>query len=680
MKKISLINWLRNVSIAKKLYFTVGTMALLIAIELMTLLFAIKTLSSVRTLVSAEGLWSKAQKDATLNLQKYGISRDEKDYQAYENFLKINLGDRKTRLELLKKDPDLNIAREGFREGKIHPDDIDGAINLFRRFHNISYISQAIAIWSKGDTMISQLQAIGDDLHARIKADNPSPEKINVLLKQIDDLNDRLTILENNFSYTLGAGSRWLTGLILKLLFCVALTVEISGLSLTIFVSRGIGKGLNEIIRSAKKITTGDFSSRAKSYSKDEIGVLANSFNDMTDKLERNINALKESETALQKSKEMAEHAVVIKDHFLANMSHELRTPMNAIIGFTDLLNNSPLNEEQQQYVQAIKTSGLSMKSIINDILGYSKLESGMIVLEKMPLSIRKILGSIHVLLYEKALKKNIDFKYQVDEKIPETLIGDPMKLTQILTNLIDNALKFTEEGSVEINVLPNSETEDLVTLEFQIKDTGIGIPLDKQAIIFERFTQAGEDTARRFGGTGLGLSIVKSLIDLQHGAIWVQSEVDKGSVFMFTLTFQKQKTQNPSPKDAPKQSFPKEKENKLQILYVEDNPMNQKLMLHFSRNFGFVTEIAINGHAAIKKIKAKQYDLILMDIQMPEMDGYETTHIIRNELKSNIPIIAVTAYTLNGEKEKCLHVGMNDFISKPFDINELNDKIMSFF
>ena len=323
MEKVSLVNWLRNISIAKKLYFTVGIMALLIAIELVTLLFAINTLSSVRTLVGAEGLWSKAEKDATLKLQKYGITRDEYDYVVYLNFLKVNLGDRKTRLELLKKNPDLNIAREGFREGKVHPDDIDGAINLLGRFHNISYLSQAIALWSKGDTLISQLQAIGDDLHAGIKADNPSPEKINSILKQLDVLNDRLTILENNFSYTLGAGSRWLTGFILKLLFCVALTVEISGLSLTIFVSRGIGRGLKEIIRSAKKIAAGDFSSRAKAYSKDEIGILASSFNDMTDKLEQNISALKESETDLQKSKEIAEQAVVIKDHFLANMSHE---------------------------------------------------------------------------------------------------------------------------------------------------------------------------------------------------------------------------------------------------------------------------------------------------------------------------------------------------------------------
>jgi len=680
MKRLSIVNWLRNVSIAKKLYFTVGIMALLIAIELITLLFAINTLSSVRTLVGAEGLWSKAQKNAVFSLQKYGIGRDKNDYLAYQDFLKVNLGDRKTRLELLKKEPDLNIAREGFLEGRFHPDDIAGAINLVRRFHNIYYIQRAITVWSKGDTMISQLQAIGSDLHAEIGSATASPEKINWILKKIDPINEKLTAVEDDFSATLGAGSRWLTGLILKLLFCIVLTVEISGLSLTIFVSRGIGRGLKEIIRSAKTIATGDFSTRAKSYSADEIGILANSFNEMTNKLEQNIKALKDSEMALQKSKEVAEQSVVIKDQFLANMSHEMRTPMNAIIGFTELLRNSPLNEDQQQYVQAIKTSGQNLTSIINDILDYSKIESGMIVLENIPVNIWKILRSIHVSLYQKAREKNINFKYEVAEKIPETVIGDPMRLTQVLTNLIDNALKFTEKGSVAVNVSLNGETEETATLEFQVKDTGAGIPTDKQAIIFERFTQVSDDTTRRHGGTGLGLSIVKSLIDLQHGAISLTSELGNGSVFTFMLTYQKQKQEAVASNEQRTLSPEKVKEKKLQVLYFEDNPLNQKLILHFSRSFGFDTEIAVNGRVGIEKMKAKQYDLILMDIQMPEMNGYEATRIIRIELKSDVPIIAVTAYALSGEKEKCLHAWMNDFIAKPFDINELNDKILAFF
>ncbi len=680
MKRLSIIRWLKNVSIAKKLYFTVGTMAMLIAVELMTLLFAINTLSSVRALVGAEGLWSKAEKDAVFSLQKYGTSRDEKDYLAYLGFLKVNLGDRKTRLELLKADPDLAIARQGFLEGGVHPDDIDGVIKLLRRFHSISYVTRAIGLWSKGDTMISQIQAVGENLHREISSVSPSPEKINGLLKQIEPINDSLTQIENDFSYTLGAGSRWLTGLILKLLFGLVLTVEISGLSLTIFVSRGIARGLNEIIRSARKIATGDFSTRAKAYSKDEIGILANSFNEMTDKLEQNITALKNQEAELQKSKELAEQSVLIKDQFLANMSHEIRTPLNAVIGFTSLLEISTLDEDQQQFVHTIKASGQNLIAIINDILDYSKIESGMIVLEKTPISVRKIISSLHVLLYPKALDKNLDFKYHVNEDVPETLIGDPVRLTQILSNLVDNALKFTEKGSVDINVLLHDKAEESATLEFQIRDTGSGIAPEKQSMIFDRFTQASEDTTRRYGGTGLGLSIVKSLIDLQGGTISLKSKTGLGSVFSFTITFGKNKQGNAATADSGKPLPEKAKDKKLQILYVEDNPLNQKLILHFSRSFGFDTEIAVNGRIAIEKIQARHYDLVLMDLQMPEMDGFEATRIIRNKLKSDIPIIAVTAHALSGQKEKCLYVGMNAFIAKPFDLDELDKLIHSFF
>ena len=655
-------------------------MAMLIAIELMTLLFAINTLSSVRALVGAEGLWSKAEKDAVFSLQKCGTSRDEKDYLAYLGFLKVNLGDRKTRLELLKADPDLAIARQGFLEGGVHPDDINGVIKLLRRFHSISYVTRAIDLWSKGDTMISQIQAIGENLHREISSATPSPEKINSLLKQIEPINDDLTQIENDFSYTLGAGSRWLTGLILKLLFGLVLTVEISGLSLTIFVSRGIARGLNEIIRSARKIATGDFSTRAKAYSKDEIGILANSFNEMTDKLEQNITALKNQEAELQKSKERAEQSVKIKDQFLANMSHEIRTPLNAIIGFTSLLEISTLDEDQQQFVHTIKASGQNLIAIINDILDYSKIESGMIVLEQIPINVRKIIGSLHVLLYPKALDKNLDFKCHVNDDVPETLIGDPVRLTQILSNLVDNGLKFTEKGSVEINVLLKAENEESASLEFQVRDTGNGIARDKQSMIFDRFTQASADTTRRYGGTGLGLSIVKNLIDLQGGTIALKSETGLGSVFSFIITFGKHKQEHAAPAPSGKQLPDKTPDKKLQILYVEDNPLNQKLILHFSRSFGYDTEIAVNGRIGIEKIQGKQFDLVLMDLQMPEMDGYEATRIIRNKLKSDIPIIAVTAHALSGQKEKCLYVGMNAFISKPFDLEELNVLIHSFF
>lgn len=677
MKKFFIIKWLRNVSIAKKLHFTVGIMAMLIAIELMTLLFAIHTMSAVRSYVGAEGLWSKAQKDAVYNLQKYGASHDEKDYAAYMAFLKVPLGDRKTRLELLKPNPDFDIAREGFLEGRFHPDDIDGAIKLVRRFHSVYYIARAISFWTKGDTMISQLQLIGDNLHREITATSPSPEKINNILKQIDPLNDKITKIEDDFSYTLGAGSRWLTGLILKLLFGLVLTVEISGLSITILVSRGIAKGLNEIIVSAQKIAKGDFNIRAKAFSQDEIGTLANSFNDMTDKLEQNISALKQSEEDLHKAKVLAEQSVVIKDHFLANMSHEIRTPMNAIIGFTALLENSTLDEEQKQYIDAIKVSGKSLTTIINDILDYSKIEAGKIVFENIPFSVNKIFDTLHVLFQQRAEDKKLDLNFHVAKNIPHLIVGDPTRLNQVLSNLIDNALKFTEKGLVEILALPRDENEETITIEFRVKDSGKGIPANKQAIIFERFTQESAETTRKYGGTGLGLSIVKNLVELQNGNLSLKSEVNIGSVFSFFITYKKNKASRERHEDDTPIADTTERK-KLHILYAEDNQLNQMLVLQFSKKFGFDTEIAANGKIAVDKMREKRYDLILMDIQMPEMDGYEATRIIRAKIDSTIPIIALTAHAMSGEKEKCLALGMNGFIIKPFDPKELNDRIIA--
>ncbi len=300
---------IRDISIAKKLYFAVGIMALLIAIELFTLWFSISTLSSVRAFVAGEGLWSKAQKDAVYHLRKYGRSYQEEDYQQFLEFMKVPLGDRKTRLELIKENPDLKVARQGFLEGRNHEQDIDGMINLFRRFYWVSYIKQAIAIWTEADEQITPLLAISEQLHKEINLPAPSTKKIDKLLYEVDAVNEKLTVLEDNFSYTLGEGSRWLENLVLSLLFIVALTVEITGLLLTISVSRTIQKGLNEIIRISKKIAKGDFTDRAKVFSGDEIGALANSFNTMADELA-------EGEERLETIFSHAPSAVIVIDSF----------------------------------------------------------------------------------------------------------------------------------------------------------------------------------------------------------------------------------------------------------------------------------------------------------------------------------------------------------------------------
>jgi two-component system, sensor histidine kinase len=670
--------------ISRKLYFTVGIMGLLIMIELGTLTFAIRTLSSVRAYVGAEGLWSKAQKDAAYSLQTYGSTQDESDFRDFENYLKVPMGDRKTRLELAKKHPDMNIARQGFIEGRVHPDDIDGAIKLFRRFHSIYYIDQAIKVWTKGDSLMSEFIANGNALHTEITAPSPSADKIAVLVNKIDPLNDQLTALEDEFSFILGEGSRWLENLILHLLFFLVLTVEICGLTLTILVSRGISKGLNEIIDAAKNISRGNHGVRAKIYSGDEIGVLANAFNEMTQKLNEYIGALKESEEDLKTSKKIAEQSLIVKKNFLTNVTHEIRTPMNAVLGFTALLENSSLDADQRQIVHSMKVSGQTLMVLINDILDFSKIESGVLVLEEITFNVRHLFESLDILLQQKSAEKKLSLKISVARDIPEYIIGDPTRLMQILLNLTDNAIKFTEKGGVEIDVVTLSETDESLKLEFRVKDSGEGIHQDNFSIIFERFTQLSAETTRKHGGTGLGLSIVKSLVELQKGHLSLQSESGKGSTFSFTITYKKSSPGKAASLESPVDEKDKAgnaaeiKKEPLNILVAEDNPINQMLMTRVLKKFGLTGDIAENGKIALEKLQEKRYDLILMDIQMPEMDGYEATAVIRKELKNNIPIVALTAHSMSREKEKCLEVGMNDFISKPFDQKHLYETIVS--
>ncbi len=382
----------------------------------------------------------------------------------------------------------------------------------------------------------------------------------------------------------------------------------------------------------------------------------------------------------LMKAKKQLEESVRVKEQFLANMSHEIRTPMNAIVGFTDLILKTKLSQDQKQYTDAIKTSGENLIVIINDILDFSKIQSGKIPFEQIEFSISQVISTLTELMLPKSIEKNIKLSKSIDKKVQDRLIGDPTRLNQILLNLVGNAIKFTQKGEVKISVELVSESNDAVTIKFSVTDTGIGISEDKLPKIFDAFTQATNDTTRKYGGTGLGLAIVKQLIGLLGGEIKVTSEVNKGSAFSFDLTYKKNNKTN-SAKKVDLKIPETETKRELNILLVEDNTLNQILAQKVLTDWGWVVEIADNGLIAVEKIEKQSFDLVLMDIQLPEMDGYEATRYIREKMvppKSAIPIIAMTAHAISGEEDKCYKVGMDGYISKPFNPQNLYQKILS--
>ncbi|MHA8061905.1 PAS domain-containing protein [Aquirufa beregesia] len=385
----------------------------------------------------------------------------------------------------------------------------------------------------------------------------------------------------------------------------------------------------------------------------------------------------KQAQNELIQAKDDAEMAVRAKDSFLTNMSHEIRTPLNAIIGFTELLQSSHLASPESEYVENIQTAGDHLLLLINDILDLSKIDSGKIELEVQPFRLKESLKHVHDLLKVKATKKAIDFLLYLDSELPEVIIGDRGRLNQVLINLAGNAIKFTEEGEVSISVKKVHETETKISLRFSVKDTGIGISEEKIQTIFDRFIQAEASTTRKFGGSGLGLNIAKQLVELQGGKIELKSQLGRGSEFYFVLEFTK--ANQLIEKQQKKESTGLSLDHTITILMCEDNEMNQRLAKTVIANFGFQLDIANNGKEGIELLKQKEYDLVLMDLQMPEMDGYQATVYIRNEMKSNIPIIAMTAHSLVGEQQKCFDIGMNGYVSKPYKQQDLLQKIREF-
>ncbi len=394
-------------------------------------------------------------------------------------------------------------------------------------------------------------------------------------------------------------------------------------------------------------------------------------YNRYSVKLKTNL-LIEEKNEELKKAKETAEQSLQIQEQFLANTSHEIRTPMNGILGMTRQLLETPLNAEQTEYLNAIKESSNNLLHVVNDILDISKIRAGKIVFENKEFRIVELFKSLQFMLQYKADVKHILLETKIDESIPTVLVGDTVRLNQILLNLAGNAIKFTEKGKVTIAAELINDLKKEVNIRFSVIDTGLGIPEDKLDYVFESFAQAEVHTTRRYGGTGLGLSISKFLVEKQGGHITVISKVNEGSSFSFDLQFQKANANSANTSMHQITDIPHTVDlSKVNVLLVEDNVINQRVALFELNKWKVNTDIANDAISAIEKLKTNIYTIILMDISMPGMDGIEATKYIRTQLlepAKNTPIIAMTASALSGEKEKCFKAGMNDYISKPFN------------